>query len=149
MAKFRGWTKFMNKIKEFVYLCSDCAKLNGAVWPEGHVATFHEGDCHFCKEKRAICCESDWNWPDRKRDRQDTSQKEQKKQRCTFTMSTPGNVRMTDTKQSAQEKIEEEFYSKLVDLLHEGFGDAGIIAVDFIAELKSQGFHVSKWGINK
>lgn len=45
------------------YICTDCAKENGATWPEGHVATFHEATCQYCNQWCSICHLSDWNWP--------------------------------------------------------------------------------------
>lgn len=46
------------------YLCSDCAMKNGAIWPEGHAATFHVSDCDICGEEKSLSHTSDWNWPD-------------------------------------------------------------------------------------
>lgn len=46
------------------YICHECAMKQGATWPEGHCATFHEGKCCVCKEKKALCCVSDYDWPD-------------------------------------------------------------------------------------
>ena len=48
---------------EHCYLCKTCALKNGAVWPEGHVATFQLGICELCSEERALAHTSDWNWP--------------------------------------------------------------------------------------
>lgn len=45
------------------YICSDCAKRLGAVWPEGHCATCHGGVCPECKEHKGLCSVDDWNWP--------------------------------------------------------------------------------------
>jgi hypothetical protein len=45
-------------------ICGDCAKANGAVWPDGHVATWSEGTCSVCKQTVATCAVSDWDWPD-------------------------------------------------------------------------------------
>jgi len=44
-------------------ICWDCAKVNGAVWPDGHVATIWTGDCDVCGNTVAVCDVSDWNWP--------------------------------------------------------------------------------------
>jgi hypothetical protein len=56
-----------NELKTLVrddgYICSECARKNGAVWPEGHVATFHEGKCYTCKQQKVLCAVSDWSWP--------------------------------------------------------------------------------------
>jgi hypothetical protein len=45
-------------------ICGDCAKANGAVWPNGHVATWSEGICSVCKQTVVTCAISDWDWPD-------------------------------------------------------------------------------------
>ena len=45
------------------YICSDCAKQHSCCWPHGHVATFHNGHCEFCLEKKGVCHVTDWDWP--------------------------------------------------------------------------------------
>ena len=45
------------------FLCEDCAKKEGAVWPYGHIATFHEAVCVCCVQKNSLCAASDWTWP--------------------------------------------------------------------------------------
>lgn len=44
-------------------ICSDCAKANGAAWPEGHLATWWNGLCDACGGIVGVCDVSDWNWP--------------------------------------------------------------------------------------
>lgn len=52
------------KINSNVYsICPDCARENGAVWPEGHAATFWPGKCQVCGQDKGLCDVSDWNWP--------------------------------------------------------------------------------------
>lgn len=47
------------------YLCGECADAAGAVWPPGHVATFHTGTCPLCHTpKAALACWDDWTWPE-------------------------------------------------------------------------------------
>ena len=41
------------KIKGY-WICSECAKLLGGTWPEGHVATITEGICETCNGERQI-----------------------------------------------------------------------------------------------
>jgi len=48
------------------YLCSECANKLGGKWPEGHVATFHFGDCDVCGKNKSLANVGDWNWPDKK-----------------------------------------------------------------------------------
>ena len=48
------------------YICADCATQAGGLWPDGHVATFHEGACGMCGCKTGLACVGDWNWPDKK-----------------------------------------------------------------------------------
>jgi hypothetical protein len=50
-----------------VFICSKCASLMGAEWPEGHCATSHTGKCDECGEIAGLCNVGDWNWPDGKR----------------------------------------------------------------------------------
>lgn len=45
------------------YLCSDCAEDLGGTWPDGHLATMHEGYCDVCGEKSALSHMTDWEWP--------------------------------------------------------------------------------------
>jgi DNA-directed RNA polymerase subunit RPC12/RpoP len=45
------------------YICSACARRLGAIWPRGHVATFHEAICPECKEPKSLASVDDWNWP--------------------------------------------------------------------------------------
>jgi len=48
------------------YICTACAEECGGVWPEGHVATFHESECGLCGNRKALSNVGDWNWPDKK-----------------------------------------------------------------------------------
>ena len=43
-------------------ICDDCARGNGAIWPEGHLATFWPGTCSVCGEEKSCCAVSDWLW---------------------------------------------------------------------------------------
>lgn len=54
-------------------ICSPCALARGAEWPQGHLATFWNGECQFCFQQAACCCTTDWNWPglDRLRSRRE------------------------------------------------------------------------------
>lgn len=46
------------------WLCGDCAKNKGGVWPEGHCATVMQGDCPYCGTKNVtIIPWVDFNWP--------------------------------------------------------------------------------------
>ena len=45
------------------YICGKCAEKNRGKWPEGHVATFHTGDCDWCGLSKGLAHVSDWNWP--------------------------------------------------------------------------------------
>lgn len=45
------------------YICSTCAKKNGGKWPEGRIATFHNGTCGWCKEKAGVCGARNWGYP--------------------------------------------------------------------------------------
>lgn len=31
-----------------IWICDRCAKVNGGSFPEGHMATFHKGQCDVC-----------------------------------------------------------------------------------------------------
>ena len=42
------------------YLCKTCAVALGGEWPEGHVATCHQGTCTVCKHQRGLAAPSDW-----------------------------------------------------------------------------------------
>ena len=52
--------------KQFEYICDACAKKDGAVWPKGHVATYHMGECDGCTGMKNICAVSDWDWPEQR-----------------------------------------------------------------------------------
>jgi len=42
------------------YICEDCARAIGGVWPEGHVATIHTGICDVCKKELRLAHVFDW-----------------------------------------------------------------------------------------
>lgn len=42
------------------YLCRNCAKLLGGVWPKHHVATMHGGECQICMTETTLASASDW-----------------------------------------------------------------------------------------
>ncbi len=48
------------------YVCNECADAHGGVWPDGHVATFHQGECDQCGLRRALCSVDDYDWPNNK-----------------------------------------------------------------------------------
>ena len=48
------------------YVCTSCAETHGGTWPEGHVATWHEGECQVCGCNKSVANVGDWNWPDGK-----------------------------------------------------------------------------------
>jgi len=51
---------------DIYYICEDCAKEYGGVWPKCHCATFHFGKCDICKKEKTLANIGDWNWPDGK-----------------------------------------------------------------------------------
>jgi len=57
----------MKDIDKCSYICIECARKNGGVWPEGHVATFHTATCDCCDEEKGLASVGDWNWPDGKK----------------------------------------------------------------------------------
>ncbi|HYT45418.1 MAG TPA: hypothetical protein VEP90_24025 [Methylomirabilota bacterium] len=46
------------------YLCGDCAKSLGGVWPEEHRATFHCDICPHCGSNKNLASWDDWDWSD-------------------------------------------------------------------------------------
>lgn len=46
------------------YICHQCADVRGGVWPEGHVATFHTGNCPYCDTSKGLANIGDWDWSD-------------------------------------------------------------------------------------
>lgn len=44
------------------YVCADCAHLEGAIWPEGHCATFNDWHCDWCDKKTNVCHVRNYNW---------------------------------------------------------------------------------------
>jgi len=55
-----------DKLKNVHYLCFQCARKLGGTWPDGHVATQHEGACNVCGELLGLCNVGDYDWPDGK-----------------------------------------------------------------------------------
>jgi len=49
--------------KDACYICGDCAEAAGGAWPEGHVATWHEGTCGMCHQPKMLTAFDDWTWP--------------------------------------------------------------------------------------
>lgn len=47
-------------------ICADCARSEGGVWPEGHLATSHDGACMMCNRIMSICSWTDWDYPNKK-----------------------------------------------------------------------------------
>lgn len=43
------------------YICRKCAIEHGGTWPEGHLATFHTGECGVCHEVKSVCSYDDWD----------------------------------------------------------------------------------------
>lgn len=50
--------------QDYDFLCAFCAVALGGQWPEGHVATWHNGMCSNCGEEKALAHHDDWAWPD-------------------------------------------------------------------------------------
>lgn len=52
------------------WICSECAKERGGSWPKGHVATFSQMLCKYCKGDKQgeefIAPYIDYNWPNLK-----------------------------------------------------------------------------------
>lgn len=49
---------------EHYYMCIDCAKDKGGVFPEGHVCTVTKGECPYCKAQDVVLIPwVDFNWP--------------------------------------------------------------------------------------
>lgn len=45
------------------WVCSDCGRLYGNGWPEGHVGTFHTGDkCGVCGRETWTTEPRDYRW---------------------------------------------------------------------------------------
>lgn len=57
VALYAGWP-------EPGYICDNCAKIRGAVWPPEHLATAHIGRCPECKKKVGLVSVDDWGWPE-------------------------------------------------------------------------------------
>lgn len=49
---------------EHYWLCIDCAKEKGGIFPEGHVCTVMKGECPYCKKDKTIVPWVDFDWPD-------------------------------------------------------------------------------------
>lgn len=41
-------------------ICAECAKAAGAVWPEGHIATFYRATCGICGKMEHVTESRDW-----------------------------------------------------------------------------------------
>jgi len=50
------------------YICNNCAVGKGLVWPTGHVATVHEGQCPYCQQHAALSAVTDWKHPNQTKD---------------------------------------------------------------------------------
>jgi hypothetical protein len=48
--------------KRVYFVCEACAKANGGVWPEGHLATWCHDTCDACGRIDGVCGVSDWRW---------------------------------------------------------------------------------------
>jgi hypothetical protein len=48
--------------EKYQYICTDCAKKHGGIWPEGHFATFNDWHCEICDNKTNVCHVRNWNW---------------------------------------------------------------------------------------
>ncbi len=44
-------------------ICKECATNHGGKWPDGHLATWHEGECDQCGRQEGVCCVTDWDFP--------------------------------------------------------------------------------------
>ena len=44
------------------WICSECGDKHGR-WPEGHCATWHNGECGWCGGTRAVTEPRDYRWP--------------------------------------------------------------------------------------
>lgn len=45
------------------FVCTDCAVAAGGKMPEGHVATWHEGECGVCHQVKAVTQPRDFGNP--------------------------------------------------------------------------------------
>lgn len=59
----KGETKMAKMIRVDGSICPECAKEQGGVWPDGHVATFSHGTCSVCEQEKTTCAVSDYSWP--------------------------------------------------------------------------------------
>jgi hypothetical protein len=48
-------------IKDIEYICRECAKERGGVWPENHISTWHTHTCENCGEKKSVCHKRNWD----------------------------------------------------------------------------------------
>ena len=44
-------------------VCTECALKNGGRFPRDHIATFHIGDCGWCKKKCSVSQPRDYRFP--------------------------------------------------------------------------------------
>lgn len=59
----KGFHMGAKEAKEAGYICHQCAKDHGGVWPPGHVATMHHGECRLCGLEQFLGAWDDWDWP--------------------------------------------------------------------------------------
>lgn len=48
-----------------IYVCAACAEAEGGTWPKGHLATWSDGVCRQCDERKPRAALTDWQWPGR------------------------------------------------------------------------------------
>ena len=53
-------------LDDWTFICADCALRKGCTYPEGHLATAHEGECDCCGKIKTLLNVGDWDWPDGK-----------------------------------------------------------------------------------
>ena len=59
----------MNPDYPFSWVCEECALAAGGTMPDGHLATWHIGQCDACGRKRAITEPRDFRYPRLTKDR--------------------------------------------------------------------------------
>ena len=45
------------------WVCTECALKNGGRFPRDHMATFHMGECGWCKKRASVTEPRDYRWP--------------------------------------------------------------------------------------
>ena len=45
------------------WICTECAITNGGRFPRDHIATFHVGECGWCKKKASVSQPRDYRFP--------------------------------------------------------------------------------------